>query len=204
MKLITFGDSWTAGHGVEEDSKYQRIAGGNDYVVDNWRSQNSWPRWVADKLNIEYINMGQCGIGNHHILQNQIKDIFKGNYLKDDDVIIVMFSYPYRNATNPIEDFLKYEEILKNYKHFYFNSFYPMFKDEENINLDLTNFIEPENTMLDMLLEYQKETGINPWNYNINITTFDDNRLRLGEYHPNINGYRKIANVIYEKIKNKL
>ena len=34
--------------------------------------------------------------------------------------------------------------------------------------------------------------------------TFDNNRLRLGEYHPNINGYRKMADIIYEKIKNKL
>ena len=35
-----------------------------------------------------------------------------------------MFSYPYRNATSPIEDYKEYENVLKNYKHFYFNSFY--------------------------------------------------------------------------------
>jgi len=204
MKLIAFGDSWTAGHGVEEQPKYAKIAGGFNYIVDNWRSQNSWPRWVADKLNIEYINLGMCGIGNNHILKNQLRDIIDDNFLNNDDIIIVMFSYPYRNATNPIEDFLKYEESLKNYKHFYFNSFYPMFKDEKNIEIDLSNFIDPENTMLDILLEYQKQTGINPWNYNIDIDTFDKDRIRLGEYHPNINGYKKIADVIYEKIKNKL
>ena len=204
MKLICFGDSWTAGHGVETNPKYQRIAGA-DYVVNNWRSQNSWPRWVADKLNIEFINMGECGIGNNHILNNSLKDVvFNGDYLTPDDIIIVMFSYPYRNATSPIEDYKGFEDMLKNYKHFYFNSFYPMFKDEENVDLDLTNFIEPENTMLDELLKYQKETGINPWNYNINIDKFDNGRLRLGEYHPNINGYRKMADIIYEKIKNKL
>jgi lysophospholipase L1-like esterase len=38
----------------------------------------------------------------------------------------------------------------------------------------------------------------------MNINHFEDARLRLGEYHPNINGYRKIADIIYEKIKNKL
>jgi hypothetical protein len=204
MKLICVGDSWTAGHGVETNSKYQRIAGG-DYVVDFWRSQNSWPRWVADKLGVEYINMGVCGVGNNYILKNPLKDVvFNGDYLASDDIIIVMFSYPYRNATSPIEDYKGYEDMLKNYKHFYFNSFYPMFKDEENVDLDLTNFIEPENTMLDELLKYQNETGINPWNYNININDFENDKLRLGEYHPNINGYRKIADIIYEKIKNKL
>ena len=204
MKLICFGDSWTAGHGVETNPKYQRISG-SDYVVNNWRSQNSWPRWVADKLDIEFINMGECGIGNNHILNNSLKDVvFNGDYLTPDDIIIVMFSYPYRNATSPIEDYKGYEDMLKNYKHFYFNSFYPMFKDEENVDLDLINFIEPENTMLDELLKYQKETGINPWNYNININKFEDGKLQMGEYHPNINGYRKMADVIYEKIKNKL
>jgi hypothetical protein len=204
MKLICFGDSWTAGHGVETNSKYQRISG-SDYVVNNWRSQNSWPRWVANKLDIEFINMGECGIGNNHILNNSLKNVvFNSDYLTPDDIIIVMFSYPYRNATSPIEDYKGFEDMLKNYKHFYFNSFYPMFKDEENVDLDLTNFIEPENTMLDELLKYQNETGINPWNYNINIESFEDGRLRMGEYHPNINGYRKMADIIYEKIKNKL
>ena len=204
MKLICFGDSWTGGHGIETNPKYQRIAG-SDYIINHWRSQNSWPRWVANKLDIEFINMGECGIGNNHILNNSLKDVvFNSDYLTPDDIIIVMFSYPYRNATSPIEDYRGFEDMLKNYKHFYFNSFYPMFKDEENVDLDLTNFIEPENTMLDELLKYQNETGINPWNYNINIDTFNNSRLRLGEYHPNINGYRKIADIIYEKIKNKL
>jgi lysophospholipase L1-like esterase len=204
MKLVCFGDSWTAGHGVETDYAYKKIGGGN-YVIDNWRLQNSWPRWVADKLNIEYINMGICGVGNNYILNNPLKDVvFNGNYLKEDDIIIVMFSYPYRNATNPINDYVEYEKMLKNYKHFYFNSFYPMFKDEIEIDLNLKNFIEPNNTMLDELHRYQKETGINPWNYNINIESFDDMQIQLGEYHPNINGYKKIAEIIYNKIKNKL
>ena len=204
MKLICAGDSWTAGHGVETNPKYQKIACGN-YIIDSWRSQNSWPRWVANKLDVEYINVGVCGVGNNYILNNSLKDVvFNGDYLNPDDIVIVMFSYPYRNATSPIEDYKGYENMLKNYKHFYFNSFYPMFKDEENVDLDLTNFIDPENTMVDELLKYQNETGINPWNYNININDFENDRLRLGEYHPNINGYRKIADIIYEKIKNKL
>ena len=75
MKLLTFGDSWTAGHGVEEDERY-RNDGNPQYdkgFVMRLRNSNAWPRWLSDKLGCSFVNSGYCGYNNHEIL-NEIKD----------------------------------------------------------------------------------------------------------------------------------
>ena len=43
MRLICFGDSWTAGHGIETDLKYKEVAHPEKFIT-NLRNQNSWPR----------------------------------------------------------------------------------------------------------------------------------------------------------------
>jgi hypothetical protein len=57
MRLVAFGDSWTAGHGVETNSTYKENATPPEFI-QKLREQNSWPRWLSERLGIPYINMG--------------------------------------------------------------------------------------------------------------------------------------------------
>jgi len=80
MRLIAFGDSWTAGHGVETDSTYKEDSNPPKFI-ENLRNQNSWVRWCAEKMGIGYVNMGECGFGNEYIYKS-VKENLK--FIKGD------------------------------------------------------------------------------------------------------------------------
>jgi hypothetical protein len=94
MRLICFGDSWTAGHGVETDSFYKERASPNNFII-KLREQNSWVKWTAQKLEVPFVNMGVSGYGNEYIFKDILHNK-ENNHFEEDDIIIVMFSYPYR------------------------------------------------------------------------------------------------------------
>jgi hypothetical protein len=206
MRLICFGDSWTAGHGVEDNKLYKEIANPNKFI-QKLREQNSWPKWVAQKLNIPYVNLGVCGYGNEYILKDlsEIKNIESFDV---DDIIIVMFSYPYRYSAdtyNVIDIYHKFESNLKNYKHFYFNSFYPTFK-EENFNIKKLPdyFINPNGCVADILKEYELNNDVSVWEYGSRSVWNDEKNYWEGDYHPNVLGYKIIGEYIFQQIQGKL
>jgi hypothetical protein len=206
MRLVCYGDSWTAGHGVETLVKYKEIAQSPKFI-EKLRNQNSWPRWVAEKLDIEYVNMGVCGYGNVFI-SNDLKDTIKNNFLEEDDIIIVMFSYPYRYAKDNydlIKLFWEFEKLLKDYKHFYFNSFYPTFK-EENFDTSLLpkSFINPDGCVSDILKEYEIKNNVSVWEYGSRSVWNDSRKFWEGDYHPNLLGYKIIGDYIYNSIIDKI
>lgn len=204
MRLITFGDSWTAGHGIDEDIKYKEIAFPIDgcEFIPKLRYLNSWPRWLANKLDCVYVNFSECGRGNKKSLL-ELKEIVKDEMLKEDDIIIVMFSYPYRDIDLlPIDTYIQFEEILKPYKHYYFNAFYPMFKDETFDTTMLPSYyINPTGSVSDVLKQYEIENDISVWEYGSRSVWNDEKNFWEGDYHPNLKGYKIIANYIYQSIK---
>ena len=206
MRLICFGDSWTAGHGVEIDKKYKEVAFPEKFI-EKLREQNSWPRWVAEKINIEYVNCGVCGSGNEYIFKN-LNSMFENGFIQEDDIIIIMFSYPYRyvkDENDIVRLFWDFEKTLKNHKHFYFNSFFPTFKEE---NFDVTklpkSFISPNNCVSDILREYEINNDIGVWEYESRSVWNDKKNFYEGDYHPNLLGYRIIGDYIYNSIKNNI
>lgn len=206
MRLICFGDSWTAGHGIEKNIQYKEN-GFPPVFIEKLRNQNSWPRWVADKMGIEYVNLGVCGYGNSYILRD-IKESFYRNAIEENDIIIVMFSYPYRYSKDDndvVKLFWETEKILKDYKHFYFNSFFPTFKEED---FDISNlpetFINPNDCVSDILKEYEIKNDISVWEYESRSVWNDEKNFWEGDYHPNLLGYKLIADFIYNKIIDKI
>jgi len=206
MRLICFGDSWTAGHGIEKNIQYKEVARPPTFI-EKLRNQNSWPRWVAEKMNIEYVNMGVCGYGNSYILRDIIECINR-NCFDKDDIIIVMFSYPYRyikDANDVISLFWELEKLLKDYKHFYFNSFFPTFREE---NFDTSNlpetFINPNGCVSNILKEYEIENNVSVWEYESRSVWNDNKNFWEGDYHPNLLGYKIVADFIYNKIIDKI
>ena len=69
QRLITFGDSWTAGHGVETEEEYKENSTPPKFI-EKLREQNSFPKWLGNLLNISYINLGVCGFGNEYIYKS--------------------------------------------------------------------------------------------------------------------------------------
>lgn len=210
MRLITFGDSWTAGHGVENDKKYKNITEpkeGKGFIT-KLRTSNSWPRYLSDKLDCVFVNHGVCGYGNLDILI-EVESLCQDNILEKNDIIIIMFSYPHRYRlkkpkNDPIYVLNRLETLLKDYKHFYFNSFYPTFKDEEGFDLhSLPNcFINPTECVSDHLKNLEIENNLDVWEYGSRSVWNDEQKFFEGIYHPNHIGYKLIADYIYEQIKN--
>ena len=206
MRIITFGDSWTEGHGVEEDEKYKENVLPPTFIK-KLRMMNSWPRWVADKLKCEFVNMGVCGYGNEYIF-NDLKETIENGFISKDDVVIIMLSYPYRYKKNPydlVKFFWEMEKTLTNYKHLYFNSFFPTFKEEDfdTVNLPET-FINPNECVSDVLKQYEIDNDVSIWEYGSRSVWNDEKNFWEGDYHPNSLGYKIIGDYIYEQIKNKL
>lgn len=206
MRLICFGDSWTAGHGIEKDSQFKKIAH-PPIFIQKLRNQNSWPRWVAERMSVEYVNMGVCGYGNSYILKD-ITECVNNNFLEKEDIIIVIFSYPYRyikDDNDVVKLFWEVEKILKDYKHFYFNSFFPMFKEEDfDISKLPESYINPNTCISEVLKEYEIKNDISVWEYESRSVWNDNKNFWEGDYHPNLIGYKIIADFIYNKIIDKI
>lgn len=208
MRLICFGDSWTAGHGVEDDVEFKEDPNPNDFIV-NFRNNNSYPRWLSDKFNKTFINMGVAGYGNLDIL-NRITPVVENDLFNYDDVIIIQFSYPHRyrktkQKNDPNFIFEELEKILSSYTHFYFNGFYPLFKDESNKPDNFPDYyIEPDNTLANVLKKYEIENDESVWEYGSRSIWNDQQNFWEGDYHPNLKGYKLIADYIYDSIKEKV
>jgi hypothetical protein len=207
MRLICFGDSWTAGHGVETNKKYKESANVVEGAgfINKLRVMNSWPRWLADKLGCEYVNMGVCGYSNKHILED-IWDVKDSGFFEEGDIIIVLLSYPYRFTNFKDADvvgiFNEMEIALEGTKHFYFNSFFPTFKEENEFDINSlpNNFILPNYCMSDILKEYEEIHDVSVWEYGNRKVWEKGREYHEGGFHPNLIGYKLIADFIYNKI----
>lgn len=82
-RLITFGDSWTYGHGLPDCISGEKNPG-------EYPSELGWVNILARKLDIEkVINLSRPGASNRFIL-HRVVDF---NNFKKDDLIIIQFSH---------------------------------------------------------------------------------------------------------------
>ena len=201
-RLITFGDSWTAGHGVETEKEYKENATPPKFI-EKLREQNSFPKWLGNLLNISYINLGVCGFGNEYIykeVENNLK------FINKNDIIVIVFSYPHRykehNKYTPIELFRKFESLLFGYTKFYFNGFYP-FIENDDFNFP-KHYINPKGTLSYQLQVEEMINKKDVWEYGSKLVWDDTENYYQGDYHPNLEGYKLIAEYIYKEIKDKI
>jgi hypothetical protein len=61
-------------------------------------------------------------------------------------------------------------------------------------------FIEPTKCVSDILKQYEIDNDISVWEYNKRNISPEDKSLWEGNYHPNLTGYKIIANYVYDKI----
>mgnify|MGYP000350511458 CR=1 FL=1 len=111
MRLITFGDSWTAGHGIETDVKYKEEPFPHMFI-QKLRDMNSWPRWVSDKLKCEYVNLGVCGYGNEYILKDLKETVENGQHFVFQDGKTV-FKYAVSGMADVSEKIMQRNNLTK-------------------------------------------------------------------------------------------
>lgn len=91
-RLVAYGDSWTIGEGCNREiedtlSKHEKMV---------YQKENSWVRFLSDKLNIPYENNGISGNPNNKIF-NQIVDDIKNGITTKNDLVIIMWSSSLRD-----------------------------------------------------------------------------------------------------------
>lgn len=215
-RLIAFGDSWTAGNGVELDESFKEVRM-PDHFIYSLRSQNSWPRYLAEKLDRLVVNMGLAGLNNAQLIL-QLEQY--QSYFLPNDLIIIMWSFPYRHigvphqngfpdySSTPINKIInKAERLLQNYNYFFVNAFYPYYKNEPDLKpIDTNNWINIDNSAATILLDYElryPESSV--WEYGYKKVIEGNGKgnynIDLGEYHPNNFGYKVIANWLYLELQ---
>ena len=171
---------------------------------------NSWPRYVADKMDLPYLNFGFPGSDNVHIAN--CVDMFY-EHLTKDDLIVIMLSFPYRHAYRhdtrnvTIKQVIeRFQHKLQGYNYYFFNSFYGTFLDEPEIKneLDLSRFIQVDTTAADILTKYEQEHDVSVWEYGSRKVYNDKKNFAEGDYHPNLLGYKIIAEWVHAELQNKL
>lgn len=91
-RLVAYGDSWTIGEGCNREiedtlSKHEKMV---------YQKENSWVRFLADRLNIPYENNGISGNPNNKIF-NQIVDDIKNGITTKNDLVLIMWSSSLRD-----------------------------------------------------------------------------------------------------------
>jgi len=203
-----FGDSWTEGYGIETEIllNYDFTSlGESENYIKEIRRQNAWPSKLASLIGGTSVNLGNSGDNNHDI-QLRVNKCISDNVFSKDDLILIMFSYPYREPPitedykarhkNIITIMNELESSLDGYNRFYFNSFWNSFEfEEEYVKYD--RFIEPEFNFVNELVKYD-----NVWEESRNELIIDE--LKKNPIHPNRKGHDIIAKNIYKKLKKRL
>jgi len=175
MKLFTFGDSWTEGVGSNRKEEYTTDNPEEKTII---RQKYSWPSYLAKLLSIDVKNNGVGASCNNSIF-NFICKHLKSNIIKQNDLVIIMWSSPLRDELpffpsennftiwgerykskkhiydsideiNPIDDDLNYLRLNKDFKDYYLNN---LFNDSYYHNIS-QNYI--------LYLQFMfKELGIN-------------------------------------------
>lgn len=96
MNLYAFGDSWTAGQGVNP-----KIENSADSIEERriFRNSKSWPKYLSNLLNVESYNKSVTGCSNNDIFKSVVESI-KTNEIKSGDLIIIMWSSTLRDQVS--------------------------------------------------------------------------------------------------------
>lgn len=165
-RLISFGCSFTYGHGLE-DCFVKETNNPGEYP-----SKFSWPYILSKKLGIECINMGKPGASNFEILEK----ILNFNFLKTD-IMITMWSYYSRDLVydenkKPIrlltgvnsEKYIHWVELHSNYDLILKSWFYMHHAHQYMKNLDI-KFYFLSNSFVDENFQKNKPK----WAHDINL-----------------------------------
>ena len=191
MRIISFGCSYTYGHGLSDCIGEDKISHGPEY------SKLAYPSILSKKLNCECVNLGKSGNSNKEIWH----DILTFNFQKED-IAIITWTYFSRFCiikNNSIKRINSWKEDSKSY--------YMNYSNRHDMMLDFYVRLNHVNSYLDRL-------PIKKYNYVIEDIDGDvpkwSNTNILGLFkmldkaeddcHPGIVSHNKFAENIYSEI----
>ena len=197
-RLITFGCSYTYGHGLEDC----HIEPNKPGLV---HSQKAWPSLLANMLNLELINCSNPGASNLHILWKLLNFDFN-----DEDLCIVMWTHfgrlPFSN--------IKYDSSIVNWE-FFSDSVIQRLPELEEESIVVKNYMCVNHGYLYLLSKKIKHNfiiwpydGVRYANHFIKIPTMlqeiNEGHCEidkaLDRAHPGPKSHMSIATKLFEKI----
>ena len=143
MALIAYGCSWTEGQGA--DVNYENTITDKEKIIE-FRKDNSWVKFLSDKMGLPYINNGISGNANNKIFNQVVSDI-QNNKINKDDIVIIMWSSSLRDYVPFLP---KGEWISWSIKHLlerperFFNSYSSDNKTYDNFLIEFKEFFVTE------------------------------------------------------------
>ena len=98
MKIVAFGDSFTAGEGTDWDfvDKLKQKADYNEqkyfHVIEEHNKNHSWVRYLGDELGLEWRNFGEVGSTNFRIFNHFFEKMASSYYNRKSTHFIKQYS----------------------------------------------------------------------------------------------------------------
>jgi hypothetical protein len=197
MRIVSFGCSFTFGHGLKDCF----IPPGGP---GNKPSIHSWPAIIAKELSVECVNKSSCGSSNKRIWHNIIKFNFKEN-----DIVFIMWTHPERYAvlnSKKILDVGPWFDDFKNYYKYYYSKYDAGIMSKlfvshansflENKNITVFNLVIDEKNKF--IFEFDKKINHLP----IYIAAYKlQFPLALDNKHPGEHCHKETARMIMQELK---
>ena len=209
-RLITFGCSNTFGQALPDVWDYEK----NEEILNSGPSKYAWPQILADKLNLECVNLGLPGASNKEVWFHIVNTEFK----KSDIVIIL---WPVKLRWCIIEDPVPYTgEVVqigpfnRRRKHPPSIAFFKYIYNEQDHIIDYFMRVNYVSMLLKNKVKILKhyETEITePYNYpkwfdsNIEKVNFVQDILdiypkAMDNGHPGEEGNKAFADILYKDL----
>ena len=223
-RLVTFGCSNTFGYALSDVWDYKK----NIPIVDGPPSKYAWPQLLADKLDLECVNLGIPGASNKQIWHTIINTEFF-----ETDIVIILWSWYNRwcvldkkQNNNKIKQFHQYQKnndakIFFKHLHTTYDmvvDFYLRCNHIETLLKDKIKIIKQGSQECGKIIEsrlnvdddnrqlYDQNVYFVPkWNkvsfLKFNLSNFrDQNNLAHDNKHVGPKTYEKFAMTIYEEL----
>ena len=218
--LWTFGDSFTFGWGLVEHKWHTNASKRYlDEYVDSSKDK-PWPNLLASKLDVKLENHAENGLSNYDIIDRiieQTPNIKKGDYV----VVCKSFSgrrrfpinetdwelFTWGGALQTLEDKLDSNLIdvvgMEKFKtlidYEYYFAHHPLYKERQDKIINhliytLQEINQISRSYITSINEFRHNKGIET------VTTHTD--WVIEDYHPSVNGHRRIAKLIYSYLMN--
>lgn len=92
-RIVAYGDSWTIGEGC--NSMVESTLPIHEKII--YQKENSWVRFLSDKMNLIHLNNGVSGNSNNKIFNQIIIDVKNGLTTKKD-LVTIMWSSSLRDS----------------------------------------------------------------------------------------------------------
>lgn len=132
MKIVTFGCSWTFGHGLSNQNTNPSIWPKNPQDIE-YAKNNSWPAWLARDFCVSLDNLSMPGGSNDRIARSAIQ-YFTQNKNKENYIAIIVWTAFERRELGILSQF-------------YFNIFNS--KLDSYLNINLEDFYDTDITLCD-------------------------------------------------------